>query len=174
MDDATFTAFIGPTLRARGSRAALTRALAGDGPHPAGLMVFCDETGRETDLDLTCTEPRDPVGFRPGARPRGRPRLGVKAREVTLLPRHWDWLARQRGGASAALRRLVEAAMQADGGGPNPDAAYRFLTAIAGDLPGYEAALRSLYAGDAAGFAAAMTDWPGDIAAHALQLARLP
>lgn len=166
MSDETFTAFIGPERVAQGPREVLQRTLADRGPHPEGLAVFSDQTGRETDLDLS---------GRPAPAPRGRPKLGVKAREVTLLPRHWDWLRSQRGGASAALRRLVEAAMaEDDPSGPNPDAAYRFLTAIAGDRPGYEAALRALYASDRDGFTAAMTGWPDDIRTHALTLARLP
>ncbi|TYB81426.1 DUF2239 family protein [Maritimibacter fusiformis] len=159
-----FTAFQGSKRIAQGSREALARELSPLGPHPEGLLVFSDDSGSQTDLDLTGTAPA----------PRGRPRLGVKAREVTLLPRHWDWLARQRGGASPALRRLVEEAMRADRDGPTPDAAYRFLSAIAGDLPGFEAAIRALYAGDADGFAAAMDGWPGDIRDHALTLAGYP
>lgn len=166
MDADTFTAFIGPVRTASGTREELTRALAGRGAHPEGLLVFSDRSGRETDLDLS---------GQPAPARRGRPRLGVTAREVTLLPRHWDWLRRQRGGASPALRRLVDAAIaQEDPTGPNPDAAYHFLTAIAGNRPGYEAAIRALYAGDAAGLEAATAGWPDDIRTHALTLARLP
>lgn len=164
MQDETYTAFLGPARLASGTRAELERTLAPRGPHPEGLLVFSDETGRQTDLDLSGRV--NPT--------RGRPKLGVTAREVTLLPRHWDWLRRQRGGASAVLRRLVEEAMQAGAPGPNPDAAYHFLSAIAGDLPGFETAIRMLYSGNASGFATAMTGWPDDIAAHAQSLARLP
>ena len=177
MDNASYTAFIGPTRVAAGPREAITATLAPLGPHPEGLLVFSDETGRQVDLNLSgiAAEPRAAKGFRPGARPPGRPKLGVKAREVTLLPRHWDWLARQRGGASAALRRLIEAAIRADtpAGPGGPDAAFAFVTAIAGDLPGYEAAIRALYADGGAGFAAAMADWPADIRTHAQTLAGL-
>lgn len=162
MTDETFTAFIGHRRTAGGTRAELTATLAHLGPHPEGLLVFSNQTGRETDLDLS----GEPV---PVAR--GRPKLGVTAREVTLLPRQWDWLAGQRGGASAALRRLVDAAIASEDPAPaRRDAAYRFITAIAGDMPGYEAAIRALYAGDDAGFAAAMTGWPDDIRSHALSL----
>lgn len=163
MQDETYTAFLGVRRHASGSRAALERALAPLGAHPDGLLVFSDDTGQVTDLNLSGREP--PA--------RGRPKLGVTAREVTLLPRHWDWLRRQRGGASATLRRLVEEAMRAEAPGPSPDAAFRFLNVIAGDLPGFETTIRLLYAGNAAGFATAMADWPGDIAAHAKGLARL-
>lgn len=159
----TFTAFQGEKRIARGNREALARELSPLGPHPEGLLVFSDDSGSQTDLDLSGTDPA----------PRGRPRLGVTAKEVTLLPRHWDWLGRQRGGASASLRRLVEDAMRASTGDQNPDAAYRFMSAIAGNLPGFEAAIRALYAGDATGFTVAMIDWPEDIRSHALELARL-
>lgn len=161
MDQETFTAFLGPRRHAQGSRAALTAALTPLGPHPEGLLVFSDVTGRQVDLDLSGLS----------APQRGRPKLGVTAREITLLPRHWDWLARQRGGASAALRRLIDTAMAGEDPGPaRRDAAYAFLTAIAGDLPGYETAIRALYAGDSDGFAAAMAGWPEDIRTHALTL----
>lgn len=160
----TYTAFIGPERVAQGDLETVTARLAPLGAHPAGLLVFRDDSGRVTDLDLVTPAPR----------PRGRPKLGVKAREVTLLPRHWDWLAQQRGGASATLRRLIDAARAAEPVAPTPDRAYRFLAAIAGDLPGFEAALRALYAQDGAGFRAAMEGWPRDIREHAEGLAGLP
>lgn len=167
MDDEILTAFLGAERIGRGGRAALTADLLarGLGPHPEGLLIFSDETGQQTDLDLS---------GRPAPAPRGRPRLGVTAREVTLLPRHWDWLSRQRGGASAALRRLIDEAAAKESDAPaRRDAAFRFLSAIAGDLPGFETAIRALYAGDGPTFAAAMADWPGDIRTHASDLARL-
>ena len=110
------------------------------------------------------------------SRSRGRPKLGVVAREVTLLPRHWEWLARQPGGASQALRRLVDEARRADGGQTDRKAAhertYRFLSALAGDLPGYEEAIRALFAGEDQSFADRMATWPPDIRDHALALAQ--
>ncbi len=116
---------------------------------------------------------RGPDPPAPAAGARGRPRLGVAAREVTLLPRHWAWLGRQRGGASAALRRLVEAAMQTPEGRRDGamQAAHAFMTAIAGDLAGYEDALRALFRDDQAGFQEAIAGWPEDVAAFALRLA---
>ncbi len=101
--------------------------------------------------------------------------MGVQAREITLLPRHWDWLAAQPRGASATLRQLVEDAVKASADKPSPraamDAAYHFLTAMAGDRPGYEAAIRALYARDKAAFEAAAEGWPGAIRSHGLALA---
>lgn len=174
MTTKTYTAFLGQRIAARGTEADISAALTGHGPHPDGLLVFDDTDGSQVDFNLTGTpvQARPPKGARPGSGRPGRPKLGVKSREVTLLPRHWDWLARQRGGASATLRRLVDAAATADTK-PSPDAAYRFLTAIAGDLAGYEAAIRALYAADTDSFVASMTGWPDDIRSHALALGGL-
>ncbi len=110
-----------------------------------------------------------------GTRGPGRPRLGVVAREVTLLPRHWEWLREQPGGASVALRKLVEEARRANAGRDRlrraRDAAYRFMNALAGDEPGFEEAVRALYAGDAERFQAMSARWPADVRAHARALA---
>ncbi|HMH64104.1 MAG TPA: DUF2239 family protein [Rhizomicrobium sp.] len=131
--------------------------------HIPDSLIFDRHTGRVVDID-----PRFPPGEE-GPRP-GRPKLGVTAREVTLLPRHWDWLATQPGGASVALRKLVEEASR------NPkaqqrsrrDAAYRFATAVVGNAPGYEEAIRALYAGHGEEFAAHIEAWPPDVR-HALE-----
>lgn len=140
-----------------------------------GLVLIFDPEGRQVDFDLS-GGPADLAGrLAPpeeaaAPRGRGRPRLGVVPREVTLLPRHWDWLAGQPGGASVALRKLVEAARR-DGEGPerirrSREAAYRFAAAMAGDREGFEAAMRALFAGDDAAFEARLVDWPADIAAQ--------
>lgn len=109
------------------------------------------------------------------ARGRGRPKLGVVAREVTLLPRHWTWLAGQPGGASVALRRLVEAASRAgadlDRQRRNAERAYHFLQTIGGDLPGFEEATRALFAHDRTRLQAVLGSWPVDVRSHALRLA---
>lgn len=124
------------------------------------LLIFEDQTGKQVDIDMRAPppEPRGP----------GRPRLGVTAREVTLLPRHWDWLNAQPGGASVALRKLVEAASRdpAHARRKARDAAYRFATAIVGDAPGYEEAMRELYAGHREGFRHQIEGWPADIKTH--------
>jgi hypothetical protein len=97
----------------------------------------------------------------------GRPKLGVVAREVTLLPRHWEWLSGQPGGASAALRRLVDAARAANAGKDRirhaQEAGDRFMAAALGNQPGYEEASRALYAGEESRFAALTQDWPCDL-----------
>ena len=105
----------------------------------------------------------------------GRPRLGVVAREVTLLPRHWAWLNCQPGGASVALRKLVEQARRASASADqvrqSQNATYQFMTAMAGDLDGFEDAARALFAGNQPQFEALLAGWPGDIRAHLAQLA---
>lgn len=151
---------------------------------PAALvLVFDDQTGRQLELDLRGsgadvarrlrrTSDREPS---PAPRSAGRPKLGVVAREVTLLPRHWEWLNCQPGGASVALRKLVEAARRTNAGRDRvrtaQEVAYRFISAIAGDLPGYEEATRALFAGDGARFEAQINAWPPDIGSHARKLA---
>jgi hypothetical protein len=156
----TLTAFVGDTVLASGDAAELAQRLRARGDGGAPVRIFEDETGRVTDLDL-----RDAAVPEP-ARGRGRPKLGVTAREVTLLPRHWDWLARQRGGASAALRRLVEEASKAEAGPEaRREAVYRFMSDMCGDRPGYEEALRALYRGERERFDALISEWPEDVRA---------
>ena len=169
--EGNYVVFHGSVRVAAGSRldaAKAAQALAGEG----GVLIFGPD-GRSVDFDLSggpeaLARRLSPPTAAP--RGRGRPKLGVVAREVTLLPRHWDWLASQPGGASVALRKLVEAARRASEG---PDriraareAAYRFASAIGGDLPGFEEAMRALFAGDDVGFQARIRGWPTDIAAQ--------
>lgn len=144
------------------------------------VLVFEDETGRVIDLDLRGSEAEVLARLGPSTPPeaprgRGRPRLGVVPREVTLLPRHWEWLNAQPGGASVALRRLVEEARRSGGFRERrrlaQDRAYRFMSALAGDAPGYEEALRALYAGNASAFEAHTQTWPMDLKAYAGKLA---
>jgi hypothetical protein len=167
----TLTAFAGDIWIGTGDEAEVRAAVLALGEGAQNVLLFDDATGRQVDIDL-----RGDVAASPEApRGRGRPRLGVQPREVTLLPRHWDWLATQPGGASATLRKLVEAARKAEAGSPTPraamDAAYHFMMAMAGDKPGYEAAIRALYARDAAGFASAIDGWPIGVRDHARGLA---
>jgi hypothetical protein len=149
------------------------------------VLVFEDASGRQLELPLELPAGEllrrlaEPLAgsAAPPVPPRGpgRPRLGVVAREVTLLPRHWDWLAAQPGGASVALRRLVEDARRQAAGGDRrraaQEAAYRFLQAMAGGLPGYDEAARALFAGDIAGFEEHGATWPEDVRDHAALLA---
>lgn len=176
------TAFAGMNLFANGPLVDVALAIKAAG-EDAAILLFDDASGRVIDLDLrgSTADIVGRLGEPEPERGRGRPKLGVVAREVTLLPRHWDWLGEQPGGASAALRRLIDAARKADGGADggqtsaraDQERAWRFLNGLAGDLPGFEAALRALFAGDAAGFAGHMASWPADVRAHALTLARM-
>lgn len=150
------------------------------GRAPPMILFFEDATGRQVDMNLHGTpeellarelppapEAADDASDE-GHRARGRPKLGVVSREVTLLPRHWAWLETQRGGASAALRRLVEEASRQDEGAARlrqtREAVGRVMGALAGDLPGFEEASRALYAGDEPRFLALIAPWPEDVA----------
>lgn len=178
--DLPMFAFEGDRLIARGPAAEVVAAVkaAADSGGEA-LLAFDAATGRVVDLDLrgdveTVLARLTPAPVEEKRGP-GRPKLGVTAREVTLLPRHWDWLASQPGGASVALRKLVETALR-DAEGPDRarkarDAAYAFMTIMAGDRPGYEDAVRALFAGDEAGLEAAVEGWPEGVRASALGLA---
>jgi hypothetical protein len=161
------TAFFQDGLLARGSAeevAVVVRALPPTS-RSSDVLAFDDESGRQIDLPM-----RDAAT--PPARSRGRPALGVSAREVTLLPRHWEWLAAQPGGASAVLRRLVEEARKRGRSRREClDAAYRFLTVMAGDRPGYEEAMRALYAGERERFEELAAAWPPAIRDHGRVLA---
>lgn len=163
-----YTAFWGTQRIAIGSLADVAVAVR---LAPEALVFAAD--GRLTDIDTRGSEAEIRARLAPPVRSRGRPSLGVQAREVTLLPRQWDWLAKQPGGASAALRRLVDAARRSPEAEIRAarEAAYRFMSAIAGDLPWYEEALRALFAGDGAALAAHMAGWPKDVREHALKLA---
>jgi hypothetical protein len=195
-ESATCTAFAGHRWLASGDLVAVAVAArkALDAGERAPMLAFEDATARQLELDLrgSLAEVKARHAARrdqPGApatpppteatdgEPRGpgRPRLGVVAREVTLLPRHWEWLSAQPGGASVALRKLVEEARHGAGVRDRvrraQEVAYRFMTALAGDLPGYEEAIRALFAGDRPRFEALTGGWPDDVAAYALRLA---
>jgi len=169
LPDDSYTGFDGHRWLAAGPLAvvnlAAQRALDSGARGP--VLIFDDATGRSRDID--------PRGVAPEPRPRGRPRLGVVPREVTLLPRHWEWLAGQPGGASVALRKLVEQARRDHAGRDARrqahERAYHFMSAIAGDLPGFEEATRALFADEATRFVELIRSWPHDVRAHATRLA---
>ncbi len=173
--DTTYTAFASTRRLARGGLADVAVAVQTHGS--GGVLVFDDATGRVTDLDLrgTAADVKARYALPSPQRGPGRPKLGVVAREVTLLPRHWEWLATQPGGASVALRKLVDAARQqsapADQKRSAQEKAYRFMSAMAGNEQGFEEATRALFAGDAARIRAQMSTWPGDVRDYTLSLA---
>lgn len=153
------------------------------------ILIFQDLSGKQVDLDLsgndaqiiarhapaTAAPEPEPEADDAAPRGRGRPKLGVVPREVTLLPRHWDWLGAQPGGASVALRKLVEQARRdneaQDSRRGRQEAAYRFMSSLAGDLPGFEEATRALYAEDRERYAQLISEWPQDVRGYAMSLA---
>ena len=180
----SFTAFSGHRQFATGellpvAQAAFTEATHGDAP----ILILDDLTGTPIELDLRHSSElavagyqarmsrQEPITARPG---RGRPKLGVTAREVTLLPRHWEWLATQPGGASVALRKLVEVARRSsevkDRVRQASAIGYKFMSTIAGHEVGFEEASRALFAGDQAGFEALIAGWPVDVQSHLKKL----
>jgi hypothetical protein len=176
-----YTAFAGTKRIARGEiQATLRRCkLQLDSGDSSTLLIFEDSSGRQLDFDLRgsideilarlATHPHfaKPQQGKPGP---GRPRLGVISREVTLLPRHWEYLERQPKGISATLRALVdEAAQKSPAPGPSRkalEAADTFMWAMAGNLPHCEEASRALYAGDEKQLSKSIRAWPKDLREH--------
>ncbi len=201
--DTPCTAFAGSRCIATGplkqvapsAKAAVDAAAHSAAPLP--VLIFADATSEVIELDWRgsasefrarleglAPSPSDPATPEPpdaaGAEPEtvrgpGRPKLGVVAREVTLLPRHWEWLGSQPGGASVALRKLVDMARRSselkDRIRQASSVAYRFMSTMAGHEPGFEEASRALFAGDPAGFAAQIAAWPVDVQVHLKKLA---
>jgi hypothetical protein len=175
-EDQTYTAFAYQLRLASGPIEPVLRTLkqSFDQGETATILVFEDRTGRQVDFDLrgSLDEVLARVLPAPARTGPGRPRLGVVSREISLLPRHWEWLEEQPNGASAALRRLVDQARsQQQGSVRNElDAAGRFMTAMAGNLAGYEEATRALYARDRSRLELLVAEWPRDIRAHVMRL----
>lgn len=191
--DDSYTAFKGHRRIASGPLHTVAlivkRAIARGAARP--VLIFDDTTGHQVDIDTRGSDKEIVARFTQrtaidgradGAnadvgkpRGRGRPKLGVVAREVTLLPRHWDWLAAQPGGASVALRKLVEEARrthaEADRRRRALERAYHFMSAMAGDMPGFEEAARALFAADERRLRKWAAAWPHDVREHALTLA---
>lgn len=186
----TYTAFSGGARIASGTLQEVAESVKqriGKASH-ADALVFSDLTGKLMEIDFhgalkdvlkrlevfqpDAAAPRDPdLPAGPG-----RPRLGVVSREVSLLPSQWEWLASQPGGSSGTLRRLVDAAKRKAGDAPTvaqlQERVYRFLSAMAGDWPGYEDVLRALYRRDGAKFSSGLAAWPADVRRHAMRLAQ--
>jgi hypothetical protein len=188
MSDA-YIAFEGDRRVASGDLRSVARAAKQvlDHNKDAAVLIFDGASSGPVDLDFrgdvddvlarlpvareaVHTEPEQPASRGPG-----RPKLGVVAREVTLLPRHWEWLAQQSGGASVAIRKLVEEARRSgddkDRIRRGQEAAYRFMSAMAGNQPHFEEATRALFAPDPVRFNTLIADWPADVRDHAARLA---
>lgn len=188
--DVAFVAFEGDRCLASGELRDVARAAKQtlDRNKDASILVFDGRTGSPIEIDFRGSvddvlarlpeagdAPAAADAAPPGPRGPGRPKLGVVAREVTLLPRHWEWLARQRGGASVALRKLVDEARRGGEDGNRirlaQEAAYRFMSAVAGNKPHYEDAIRALFAGDSTRFEKLIAEWPADVRRHTAKLA---
>lgn len=185
------TAFAGQRKVAAGSLHAVAQSLKElvTRDPDAQILIFDDASGSQVDLNLhgsladvlqrlpqpRAAAPQEDDAPAP-ARTAGRPKLGVVAREITLLPRHWEWLATQPGGASVALRKLVELAQRGsktqDEQRQAREAAYKVMNALAGDAAGFEEASRALFAGNQPAFLAHAQEWPADVREHVLQLAQ--
>ena len=190
--DRTYTSFAGNRLIATGllDQALLATKKRMDDSDTEPILIFDDRTGAQVDFDLRgtpeeilarlATHPLFATTPDSGTTHRGpgRPKLGVVCREVSLLPRHWDWLGAQRGGASATLRRLVDEARKRASGSDTPrlarEAAGKFMWAMAGNLPGFEEASRALYAGDYDQLADLTDQWPKDVRDYLFRLAGHP
>lgn len=176
-----YTAFRGEHRIATGALADVARAIKQQAVEDAaaGVLIFDDTTAQTVELDLRGSE-SDVIGrLAPTeaapARGPGRPKLGVVPREVTLLPRHWDWLGQQPGGASVALRKLVEEASRASSSRDRirtaREVAYRFMSATGGNAPHFEEIARALFAGDRGRFDKLLAAWPTDLREYLQQLA---
>lgn len=190
-------AFAGTTRIASGSLREVALAVSAwlEQGNPPSVLIYDAVTSEPVEIDLRGTaeevlgrlEVQAGAGFDgsaeeesvesspPSGRGRGRPRLGVIGREVTLLPRHWEWLGQQPGGASVTLRKLVEAAKRSSAGETRlrqaREACYRFMTVMAGNEPGFEEASRALFAGEQERFDGLVENWPSDVRDHVRQLA---
>ncbi|MBR0940235.1 DUF2239 family protein [Bradyrhizobium liaoningense] len=185
----TFTAFQGHRCLASGPAGEVALVVKRIAPPPdEPIIIFEDSTGRPIDFDLRGGDrevlarvaklvppPVEETAPPSEPRGRGRPKLGVVAREVTLLPRHWEWLNAQPGGASVALRKLVDEARRVSGDKDRErqarDAAYHFMSTMAGNLPQFEEASRALFADDRRRFTGLIADWPVDVRDHIVKLA---
>jgi uncharacterized protein len=191
MSDVAYIAFEGERRIASGDLREVARAARQtlDRRKDAAILVFNARTSAPIELDLrgsvadvlarlpavSAAPAVDEDSDAPVPRGPGRPKLGVVAREVTLLPRHWDWLATQKGGASVALRRLVDDARSSSEERDRirlaQDSAYRFMSVMAGNRPHFEEAIRALFAGEAPRFEKLIAEWPVDVRDHAAKLA---
>jgi hypothetical protein len=177
----TCTAFVGSRRIASGSLAevALATKRVVDARSDEPVLIFDDASAHQVEIDFRGST--DDVLARldegKASRGPGRPKLGVTAREVTLLPRHWDWLAEQPGGASAVLRRLIEDAMRHGGAKLRArqagEAADRFMRTMAGDFAGYEEASRAFWRGEIERFDTLISPWPVDVRDHLRKLAAI-
>ncbi|MBT78986.1 MAG: hypothetical protein CL587_01170 [Alteromonadaceae bacterium] len=154
------------TLIAQGELPAVIRETVKQFPDAEPYLFKLDD-GKRTDIDWRGDAEevisRLPASLMPQAKKRGRPKLGVKSKEVTLLPEHWEWLSLQRGGASTTLRKLIDAVMAQ----MTPEQERRIkqdqlynMMRVFEDEAGFEASSRALYRLDETAFTQAIANWP--------------
>jgi len=173
-EERSYSAFAANRLLVRGPLATMLREAKArlDSGEADQLLIFEDQTGQQVDFDFRGTADEVVARAEPAAVPsgRGRPKLGVVSRELSLLPRHWEWLEAQPNGISATVRRLVDEARKREPGLERArrvrDAVSRFMWVMAGNLPGFEEASRALFAGDRSLLRELGRAWPEDIRAH--------
>lgn len=180
----TYTAFEGTQMIAQGSleTVALEVKKKTKSNKKTEPLIFSDRSGKQIDLDLSGTDQdtlerlkvysQKSVPAHTGA---GRPKLGVIPREISLLPQHWEWLLNQESSPSGMIRKLIDeknAAQLRDQVKSSQESTYKFLSAIAGDLPNYEEVIRYLYRKDKKQFQSLMAGWPKDLSKHALALSK--
>jgi hypothetical protein len=182
----TYTAFEGTTCLFRGTFQEVVLKVKDriGRADNSSVLIFSDNTGKTMDFNFqgSVKDIRRRLEIyvskqevTPASGP-GRPKLGVISREVSLLPRHWEWLAGQPGGSSATIRKLVEDARKRSSTDIRikqvQERAYRFMSVIAGNMRGYEEALRALYRADRRNFLLHTQDWPADVRSHVVELAK--
>lgn len=177
----TYTAFDNTSIIAHGSLRDVilkTKKILGKSEN-SSFLIFSDSTGKTIDFNFQGTEKEilkrleifvsnsdEKIEL---ARP-GRPKLGVISREISLLPRHWEWLATQSSGASSSIRNLIEDAIKKSTSKVSlkqqQEKVYRVMTTLAGDLDGYEEAIRSLYKRDRESFIKFTKGWSKDLRSY--------
>lgn len=168
MDTPLYSAFSGSRLLATGP---LPVVLAAAYPFrdnsPSPLLIFSHTDGHQADFNWQGTLEEviaraSPAAVRTGP---GRPKLGVVSTEVTLLPRHWDWLNSQPARASGTIRRLVDQAMAREAGNEKRrrEVLGTILWALAGNEPGFEEASRALYSGNIERLKTLVSAWSGSL-----------
>jgi len=178
MDESTYTAFVGPRRLVGGDLRTMllrTKEHCQTTDDPTLVLIFEDRTGRQVDFDFSGSKAEVLARAAPARSGPGRPKLGVVSREVSLLPRHWEWLEQQPQGLSAALRRLVDEARKRSPAAEKArlarDAASKVMWSIAGNLPGFEEASRALFARDRARFDRLVKAWPKDVRDYVKRIA---
>lgn len=186
METYSYTAFLGDAILAQGNLEEVVLKIKkqmGKADHSEALL-FNDSTGKVMDFNFQGTredvEKRLEVYRAPDSSPSrsgpGRPKLGVVSREVSLLPRHWEWLAAQPGGVSVTLRLLIEEAKKKSESSVTikqlQERTYQVMFTLAGDLEGYEEAVRALYKKDRKNFLEHQSSWPSDVKKYILKVAQ--